>query len=111
MKKMIIMATALTMIIATVAFAAEVGDERKGKFLYKKIYKTCFEKGAVKSEKPALSPDAKTQGQWTRVLKEKNFSDMGCPEEWAKIGDKELQDIFAYLHAHAADSPAPAKCK
>lgn len=111
MKKMIIAAAAITMMITTLSFAAEGGDERKGKFLYKKIYKACFDKGEVKSEKPALSPDAKTQAQWTRVFEDKNFSEMGCSDEWSKLGDKELQDIFAYLHGHAADSPAPAKCK
>ena len=64
MKKMILMATVFAMLLSTMVFAAEGGDERKGKFIYKKIYKTCFEKGTVTSEKPPVSPDAKTQAQW-----------------------------------------------
>jgi len=111
MKKMILMTTALIMILSTMVFAADGGDERKGKFIYKKIYKTCFEKGTIASEKPPVSPDAKTQAQWTTVFEEKKFTDMGCPDEWSKLSEQELKDIFAYLHGHAADSPTPAKCK
>ncbi|MFZ5572364.1 MAG: cytochrome c family protein [Thermodesulfobacteriota bacterium] len=93
------------------AIAAEGGNERKGKYTYRKVYKACFERGAVESEKPPISPDAKTQAQWDRVFKKKNFEEFGCADEWNKLSEAELQDIQAYLHAHAADSPSPAKCK
>lgn len=91
--------------------AAENGNELKGKYAYRKAYKACFERGAVESEKPPISPDAKTQAQWKRLFDKKSFEDFGCPEEWGKLSEAELKDIFAYLHAHAADSPSPAKCK
>lgn len=94
-----------------VAMAAEGGNERKGKYSYRKVYKACFERGAVESEKPSISPDAKTQAQWTRVFDKKKFDEFGCAEEWNKLSEAELLDIYTYLHAHAADSPSPAKCK
>lgn len=87
------------------------GDERKGKFTYQKIYKACHEKGMMESPKPPISPDAKTQAQWERVFEKKKFKEFGCEEEWAKLDDNQLLNIFTYLHAHAADSPSPAKCK
>lgn len=36
------------------------------------IYKVCFERGAVESQKPALNPDAKTQAQGSRVFESKD---------------------------------------
>jgi hypothetical protein len=39
------------------------------------------------------------------------LDEFGCKEEWSQLSDTELMDIYAYLHAHAADSPTPAKCK
>ena len=87
------------------------GDERKGKFTYQKIYKTCHEKGMMESPKPPISPDTKTQAQWKRVFDKKNFKEFGCEEEWTKLDEKQLTNIYSYLHAHAADSPSPAKCK
>jgi hypothetical protein len=65
----------------------------------------------VESKKPPISPDTKTQAQWTRAFEKKDFDQFGCQEEWSKLGGKELADIYTYLHDHAADSPTPAKCK
>jgi hypothetical protein len=113
MKKTIIGALALllTFSLIGVVMGAEKGNSRKGKYTYRKVYKSCFDRGAVKSKKPPLSPDTKTQSQWTRVFDKKDFDQFGCQEEWSALSEKDLNDIYAYLHGHAADSPSPAKCK
>jgi hypothetical protein len=61
--------------------------------------------------KPPISPDAKTQAQWTRTFEKKDFADFGCQPEWEALSEKDITDIYTYLHDHAADSPTPAKCK
>jgi len=91
--------------------AGDKGNKRKGKYTYRKIYKSCFEKGIVESSKPPLGPDTKTQAQWKRVFDKKKFDMFGCKEEWQKLSEKDLINIYTYLHGHAADSPSPAKCK
>lgn len=113
MKKTIIGALALllTFSFIGVVMGADKGNGRKGKYTYRKVYKSCFDRGAVESQKPPLSPDAKTQSQWTRVFDKKDFDQFGCKEEWSALSEKEVSDIYAYLHDHAADSPSPAKCK
>lgn len=113
MKKTIIGALALllTLSLIGVVMGAEKGNSRKGKYTYRNVYKSCFERGAVESKKPPLSPDTKTQAQWTRVFDKEEFDQFGCKEEWSALSDKELNDIYSYLHDHAADSPSPAKCK
>jgi hypothetical protein len=92
-------------------FAMDKGNKRKGKYTYRKVYKACMARGEVDSPKPPVNPDSKTQAQWTRVFDKKKFKDFGCSEEWNSLSEKELMDIYAYLHGYAADSPTPAKCK
>lgn len=113
MKKTIIgvLTILLTFSFIGAALALEKGNDRKGKYTYRKVYKACYERGAVDSQKPTLSPDTKTQAQWTRVFEKKDFEQFGCQEEWSGLSEKDLGDIYAYLHDHAADSPSPAKCK
>ncbi len=113
MKKTLIGVLALLLTVSFIgaAAAAEKGNDRKGKYTYRKVYKACFERGAVQSQKPLLSPDTKTQAQWTRVFEKKDFEQFGCQQEWTALSDEDLFDIYAYLHDHAADSPSPAKCK
>ena len=94
-----------------VALALDKGNKRKGKYTYRKVYKACMERGEVDSAKPPISPDAKTQAQWTRVFEKKDFGDFGCKAEWEALSENDLTDIYTYLHDHAADSPTPAKCK
>ena len=103
-------------IFITFSFTGEImagdkGNWRKGKRSYRNVYKACFKRGAVEKAKPPISPDTKTQGQWKRVFDNKKFSAFGCKEEWEKLSEKDLLNIFTYLHDHAADSPTPAKCK
>jgi len=113
LKKVIFALTTVFFImgIAGISLAGEKGNERRGKLIYRNVYKSCFKRGAVESKRPALSPDAKTMAQWERLFKKEKFEDFGCTEEWGKLKEKDLNDIFTYLYNHAADSPSPAKCK
>lgn len=96
----------LVMVFSSVALAAGDGNQRKGKHLYRKVYKECHGEDA----RP-VSPDSKTQAQWVRFFKKKDFTDFGCKEKWDALSEDDLNDIMSYLHAHAFDSPSPAKCK
>lgn len=106
-----VLALLLTVCFSAAALAAEKGNERKGKYTYRNLYKGCFERGGAESQKPVLNPDAKTQDQWTRAFESKDFEPFGCQQEWGALSAEDLADIYAYLYEHAADSPAPAKCK
>lgn len=110
-----IMISLLTLAISFVfigsASALEEGNKRKGKYTYRKVYKACFERGAVESKVPFISPDAKTQAQWTEVFESQNFDQFKCDQEWTGLSQEDINDIYAYLYNFAADSPTPAKCK
>ena len=112
-KKGLFLATSVIFLFSVVgpALAFEKGNQRKGKYTYRKVYKSCMERGEVDSPKPPLSPDARTQAQWTRTFDKKDFADFGCKQEWDALSGGDLADIYAYLYEHAADSPTPAKCK
>ena len=106
-----LLAAVLTVTFVGMAAAGEPGNKRKGKYTYRKVYKACFERGAVDSKTPPISPADKTMAQWEKVFESKDFAQFGCDQEWASLGEKELLDIYSYLHAHGSDSPTPAKCK
>jgi len=112
-KKTLFLITAAIFLCSAVgvSFAMERGNKRKGKYTYRKVYKACMQRGEVESAKPPISPDTKTQAQWTRLFDKKDFADFGCEPEWEALSEKDLSDIYTYLHDHAADSPTPAKCK
>jgi len=113
MKKRLLFALALTLSISFVgtAIAIDKGNKRKGKYIYRKVYKACFERGEVDSAKPPINPDAKTQAEWSALFDSKTFDEFGCQADWNQLSDEDLSNIFAYLHDHAADSPTPLKCK
>jgi hypothetical protein len=96
---------------AAITFAGEKGNERKGKYIYRKVYKSCSKRGEVESAQPTLSPNSKTQAQWEEIFDKKENEEFGCKEEWDKLSEKDLRDIFSYLHAHASDSGNPVTCK
>ncbi len=108
---MIILALMISISFVGAAMAMDKGNKRKGKYIYRKVYKACFQRGAVDSAKPPINPDAKTQAEWTALFDGKTFDEFGCADEWSNLSDDELSNIFAYLHDHAADSPTPLKCK
>ena len=114
MKTKIILTLMTVMIIGMFSmpvWALEKGNERKGKYTYRKVYKSCQARGAVDAPKPILNPDAKTQAQWQEIFENKDFAEFICVEEFNNLEEKDLLDIFTYLHAHASDSGAPLKCK
>ncbi|MBC8247121.1 MAG: cytochrome c family protein [Deltaproteobacteria bacterium] len=94
-----------------IAWSADQGNKRKGKYTYRKVYKACFERGEVAMARPKVNPDAHTQAEWIQIFQEKAFAEFGCAPEWENLEEPQLLDIYAYLHAHASDSPTPAKCK
>jgi hypothetical protein len=106
-----LLSLAIVFCFVGVSFSENQGNSRKGKYLYRKIYSSCMERGEVEEAKPPIGPDSKTQAQWTRLFDKKDFTEFGCKEEWSKLSDQELLNIYTYLHSHAADSPSPAKCK
>ena len=96
----------LTLCFIRAGMAAVDGNPRKGKHLYRKVYKECHGEDAV-----PVSPDSKTQAQWKRVFNKKKYDVFGCEEKWQAMSEADLKDILSYLHGHAFDSPSPAKCK
>jgi hypothetical protein len=113
MKKiLIILLTVMVSIsFAGTAFSMEEGNKRKGKYTYRKVFKTCYDRGEVDMPKPSVNPDARTQAEWESIFDSKAFDEFPCQQEWSTLSEKDLTDIFTYLHAHASDSPTPAKCK
>lgn len=113
LKRLVLALMALVFVFTTIGigFAGENGNARKGKYTYKNVYKSCNKRGEIDSPKPLLGPDSKTQAQWKRTFEKKDFDQFKCSEEWSKLSEKDLNDIYTYLHDHAADSPSPAKCK
>ncbi|MEW6670738.1 MAG: cytochrome c family protein [Thermodesulfobacteriota bacterium] len=109
--KSVLLTVLLVFCFSAAATAMEKGNDRKGKYAYRKIYKSCQARGAVGSSVPSISPADKTQAQWNQVFDNKKFDEFGCKEEWSKLSDKEVIDIYTYLHSFAADSPTPAKCQ
>jgi hypothetical protein len=101
----------MTITFVCTAMAGEPGNKRKGKYTYRKVYKACFERGEVDSKTPPISPSDKTMAEWTQVFDSKDFAQFGCADDWAKLEERDLLDIYSYLHAHGSDSPTPAKCK
>lgn len=112
-RKTITITITLLLVISFIgsAMALEEGNKRKGKYTYRKVYKSCFERGEVSEAKPSLSPDTKTMAQWKRLFEAGDLSEFGCKEEWSALSPEEINDIYSYLYNHAADSPTPAKCK
>ena len=112
-KKLIVTVMAFLFVFSAVGvtFALDKGNKRKGKYTYRKVYKACFERGAVESKTPPISPADKTQAEWEALFTEKNFTQFGCEEEWSNLDDTQVTDIYTYMYEHAFDSPTPAKCK
>lgn len=105
------LAALLTISFVGAAMALELGNDRKGKYTYRKVYKACFERGEVESKTPPLSPNTKTQAQWTAIFEKSELAQFGCAQEWENLAADDVRDIYTYLHNHASDSPTPATCK
>jgi mono/diheme cytochrome c family protein len=105
MKKLLkpLLALALIAIFTTSVLAAEGGNPRKGKHLYKKTCKTCHGAGGEGGE---LTPMSKTMKQWDRVFEKNDHN----PEAWKDLSEQDLKDINQFLYDFAADSDQPATC-
>ncbi len=114
-KKIIIVMMVMMFVITPFAavFAAEGpgGNDRKGKYTYRKVYKACLETGEVKSATPTISPADKPMAEWKEIFETKTFDEFGCKDNWAALADKDILDIYSYFYNHASDSPTPATCK
>jgi len=106
-----VLAIFLSLCFVGTGLAMEKGNKRKGKYTYRKVYKSCYQRGEVDFAKPPVNPDAKSQDEWEGIFDHGQFDKFGCQEEWSNLSDKDITNIFTYLHAHASDSPTPAKCK
>ncbi len=91
--------------IGLVLAAEKKGNDRKGKYLFRKNCRSCHVEGGSAKE---LSPVSKTQAEWEKAFKE--YESLSCKDEWRKLSDQDRLDIFTYLHEHAYDSPSPIKC-
>lgn len=101
----------LTAAWAGSALSMELGNKRKGKYTYRKVYQACFERGEVETKTPFLSPADKTMAEWEAIYTGKDYSMFKCADEWQALSDEDRLDIFSYLYSFGSDSPTPAKCK
>ena len=79
--------------------AAEGGNPRKGKHLFKKTCKTCHAADGAGGE---VTPMTKTQAQWDRLFDKKKHDE----DAWKGLSEQDLKDVQQFLYDHAADSPA-----
>ncbi|OQX63494.1 MAG: hypothetical protein B5M56_02735 [Desulfococcus sp. 4484_241] len=107
-EKMVVFLTIACFLLVTAGMSIagqKAGNEKKGKYLFRKNCRSChIDGGSAK----ALSPNSKTQAQWDRAFKK--HERLQCADEWKKLSEKDLKDILSYLYNHAFDSPSPATC-
>ena len=89
-------------VLATMAAASET----KGKYFFKKNCKTCHTEG--KSGK-LVTPLTKTQAQWKQYFSAGKH-DHGKEQLSKYLTPEQIQDVEAFLVAHASDSPQPETC-
>ena len=106
-KKLLLTLIVLTVILSWIgaSLAFEPGDERKGKYMFRKTCRACHIDGGTAK---ALSPNSKTQAQWEKAFEK--YEHFKCVAEWNKLTPEDRNNILTYLHGHAIDSPAPATC-
>ncbi len=73
MKRVILTLTTCFLLFSftSVVFGIEMGNKRKGKYLYRKVYKTCFNHDAVDSKKTILNPDSTHKLAGQKFLRQK----------------------------------------
>lgn len=103
---LIFLAIGFVFVMIGSSMAIEQGNERKGKYMFRKNCRSCHKEGA--SAKP-LNPNTKTQAQWERAFD--RYERLECAEEWEKLSESDHTDILTYLYNHAFDSPSPATCE
>ncbi|MCG9695576.1 cytochrome c [Shewanella sp. Isolate11] len=95
----------LTLSLGAQVYAADGGNPKKGKHLYKKQCKVCHSEGDTAGE---LTPMSKTMSQWDRFF-ERDMHKKD-PQVFEKISEKDRLDIQQFLYDHAADSDQPQTC-
>lgn len=96
---------ALVLTMGAQAHAADGGNPKKGKHLYKKQCKSCHSAGDAAGE---ITPMTKTMAQWDRFfIRNKHKAQ---PDVFEKLSEKKLLDIQQFLYDHAADSDQPQTC-
>lgn len=103
--KVVLACLLLVSVTATLALAAEGGNPKKGKHLFKKNCKECHVAGAAGGE---VTPLSKTQVQWDRFFETDKHAKQ--PEVFKGIPEQDLKDIQQFLFNHAADSDQPQTC-
>jgi len=103
---LIIMAIGFVFALIGTGTAFEQGNDRKGKYLFRKNCRSCHQDGATATP---LNPNSKTQAQWERAFE--RYERLECADQWKALGDSDRTDILTYLHGHAFDSPSPATCE
>lgn len=101
----VLIVVVMVVFASTAVLAAEGGNSRKGKYLYKKSCKPCHVDGAEGAE---LTPLSKTQKQWDRFF-EKNKHKKN-PDALNKFSEQDLKDVQQFLYDHAVDSDQPETC-
>lgn len=96
---------AILCLCATSALAAEGGNPKKGKYLYKKNCKSCH---VAEAEGGALTPLSKTMSQWDRFFDRDKHQ--AKPDVWTEFSEQDLKDVQQFLYDHAADSDQPQTC-
>jgi hypothetical protein len=97
LRKLILTVMAFFFVFSVVgtALALEKGNKRKGKYTYRKVYKACFERGAVDSKTPSISPADKTQAEWDAVFTKKRFDTVRLP---GRMDQPERNRSHRHLH-------------
>ncbi|BCR03720.1 c-type cytochrome [Desulfuromonas versatilis] len=95
---------AIAALCASAAWAAEGGNPKKGKYLYKKTCKSCHVEGA---EGGNLTPMTKTMSQWDRFFEKAQHPKA---EAWKDLKEQDIKDINQFLYDHALDSSQPETC-
>jgi len=108
----ILMILAVLVSAAGLALAYGDGNYRKGKYLFRKDCRACHMENApgTVQAKP-FDPLSMTMDGWTKAFSAEAAATYQCQDEWKKLSEEDINDIYTYLHKHASDSPTPAKCK
>ena len=88
------------------AVAADGGNAKRGKYLWKTKCRTCH---VQDGEGGDLSPSTKTIKFWTGFFDQKNSNPV-IEQKCKKFPAKDLRDIRQHLIEHAKDSDQPETC-
>lgn len=81
------------------------GNDRKGQYLYRKYCRESCHSGENGKER---SPMDLTMAEWKSIAEK--AASLPCAKDWNEaMTEKDLNDIFTYLHSGAKDSPTPTK--